>query len=104
VSKRYATLQMKAFTDDRYDVKRKYEGSVDLLVFVYRARSANPKIYAVEYAEIEEKVIKANGYDKTESWNRKDNAGWGSTIGPKMQAQFDEWTATPGWLPLLRLD
>ena len=25
------------------------------------ARSANPKIYAVEYGEIEEKVIKANG-------------------------------------------
>jgi hypothetical protein len=36
----------------------------DLLLFVFHATSANPEIYVVEHAEIEEKVVKANGTAK----------------------------------------
>jgi hypothetical protein len=71
------TLQMKASSQDRYDVKRKYDGNVDLLAFVFQATSANPEIYVVQYAEIVRDLIEANGYDKNPSWTREDNAGSG---------------------------
>lgn len=101
-SKRIATLQMKASSKDRYEVKRKYDGKVDLLVFVFHATSANPEIYAVQYAEIVRDLIAANGYDKNPSWTREDNAGWGGMINKNSRAKFESWRATPErWHALL---
>lgn len=66
-SKRITNLQMKASSKDRYDVKRKYDGKVDLLVFVFYATTSAPQIYAVPYAEIVRDLIEANGYHKNPS-------------------------------------
>jgi hypothetical protein len=101
-SKRVTTLQMKVSSKDRYDVKRKYDGKVDLLVFVFRATSANPEIYVVPYAEIVRDLIEANGYDKNPSWTSGDSAGWGGTINKNSRAKFKSWLATPArWRALL---
>ncbi len=101
-SKRITTLQMKASTTNRYDVKRKYAGKVNLLVFVFYACNADPKICVVAYAEIVRDLIEANGYDKTRSWTREVNAGWGATINKSSQPLFDSWLATPErWRALL---
>jgi hypothetical protein len=103
-SKRIATLQMKASSKARYDVKRKYEGKVDLLVCVFYACSADPKTYMVEYAEIVRDLIISNGYDKNPSWTREADAGWGGTINEKSRQNFESWLATPErWRSLLEV-
>ena len=95
---RYRTLQLKAATNERFGLERKYEGRVDVMVYVFHARSAKPEIYAMTYAEAEA-ILEARGHTKSASWEKK---GYSLRPGPEVKASLAQYLATPArWRELL---